>query len=81
MAKGIKIEGFAIVQSVGATDCGGPNEVPVIRLRMVGEFTGVTYRWISEKIDCLELKSGQQIHIRAFVRPNGISLYRVTATV
>ncbi len=76
MAKGRKIEGFAIVEHVGSSDCGGPNEVSYAQIRMIGE--SELYRWFGGvKIDCLELQSGNQIHIRAFVRENRNTLYQV----
>ena len=76
ITKGRKIEGFAIVEHVGSCDAGGPNEISYAQVRMIGE--SEFYRWFGGvKIDCLGLQSGNQIHIRAFVRENRNTLYKV----
>jgi hypothetical protein len=78
--KGQKLNGFAIVEHVGSSDCGGPNEISYAKIRMTGSTE--QYRWFGGvKIDCLELQSGQQIHLRAFVREGRNTLYRGLATV
>lgn len=75
-AKGNEINGLATVSSVGTTACGGPHETPIVRFYF--RETERTYRWISELAGSLDLQPGQTINIRAFVRQDGKTVYRVT---
>lgn len=72
-----KIEGMATISSVGTTACGGPNETPIVRFYFRD---GREYRWISEVAGYHNLQPGQTLHIRAFIRADGRTVYRVTVT-
>lgn len=73
---GQKIEGVATILRTGTATVNGPQECPYV----VFEFGGREYRWQSEKAGWSHYSEGSKVNLRAFIRPDGRHLYRVSVT-